>query len=452
MAPKKKLFGRKRKEPTPEPSSSSSTSRSASQTRSQAPSFSQEHSLPQDHPVQHTAVNYTTPGPLTTNQQDRLTFLRNNRDFIPSRWVDMPTVNELGLTGQVELLTQRLFLWDFLCDAVPTYKGITIQFLATFEHNREIDTVSFIIKNRQYLIYTKQLMELLGFPSTNEGEMNDSCTFQRDLSQDAFKRAICGACPTQKASQIVHPALRYIQRVLAHTIFGRGETQCNFYKPELFYLYCMLRRNNGEMHFMPHFGDHLAKHFQHVATSTRGNGNISCGGIITKIASALRLDLSQDEPIDGPITIDIPTLLHMHLIGRNQIGEGYFSKGPGSVGYALPLTVDTINPHSLPTWLLRNEPTIAIEDAQPAQEQQDNEPQNVGPTNQQLMAYMVQQFEALNQRMDNIENDAQMAHYYAQMAFAPTGMEPSDPPPTPHAERRRRHARRAADQGGHPPP
>ena len=327
-----------------------------------------------------------------------MTFLENNREIIPSRWIDTEALNDLGLTEQVQLLTQRLGLWDFLCDAVPTYRDLTLLFLATFEHNRETDIATFIMRNRRYTIYTRQLMELLGFPSNNENEMDDSCTFRRDLNQDAFKRAICGAWTTLKASQIKHPALRYIQRVLAHTLFGQGETQCNFYKPELFYLYCMLRRNAGEMQFMPHIGDHLAKHFQHVASSTKANGVISCGGIITKLASALRLNLNEVQLVPGNITLDIPTLMHMLLIGRTHDGEGYYSKGPGPVGYALPLTVDVINPLARSTWLLQNEPTIDLEDAQ--EPQQDHQPPQGGPSNQELMDFMVQQFTALNQRID----------------------------------------------------
>ena len=453
MAPKKGLFGKKRKErkePTPEPSSSSARSSSSSQTRSQTPPNFQDQSVPPDQPIQQTAVNFTVAGHLTIDQRDRLTFLENNREIIPSRWIDTEALNDLGLTEQVQLLTQRLGLWDFLCDAVPTYRDLTLLFLATFEHNRETDIATFIMRNRRYTIYTRQLMELLGFPSNNENEMDDSCTFRRDLNQDAFKRAICGAWTTLKASQIKHPALRYIQRVLAHTLFGRGETQCNFYKPELFYLYCMLRRNAGEMQFMPHIGDHLAKHFQHVASSTKANGVISCGGIITKLASALRLNLTRDQIVPGPITLDIPTLMHMLLIGRTHDGEGYYSKGPGPVGYALPLTVDVINPLARSTWLLQNEPTIDLEEAQ--EQQQDNQPPHGGPSNQDLMDFMVQQFASLNQRMDLIEDDAQMAHYYANMAFTQQGGEPSERPPTPHGEQRRRRTRRTTRQGDNPPP
>ena len=141
--------------------------------------------------------------------------------------------------------------------------------------------------------------------------------------------------------------------------------------------------------------------------------------------------------------------MHMLLIGRTHDGEGYYNKGPGPVGYALPLTVDVINPLARSTWLLQNEPTIDLEDAQ--EQQQDNHPPQGGPSNQALMDFMVQQFAALNQRIDIIEDDAQMAHYYAQQAFAQQGGEPSERPPTPHAEHRRRRARRTARQGDNPP-
>lgn len=72
----------------------------------------------------------------------------------------------------------------------------------------------------------------------------------------------------------------------------------NFVKSNFVYLYCMLRRNNEEMHFQPHLGHYLAKHLYVVDTENQLNDVISCGSVITKIAQNLLLQ-SLDKPVDG---------------------------------------------------------------------------------------------------------------------------------------------------------
>lgn len=83
---------------------------------------------PEEDIVDLNLINSTPSPPLNQDQGRRRFALMHNRTLTSSRWIDVATINELGLGNFVEFLTSRIGLWNFLTDAVRTYKGITLQF------------------------------------------------------------------------------------------------------------------------------------------------------------------------------------------------------------------------------------------------------------------------------------------------------------------------------------
>jgi hypothetical protein len=80
------------------------------------------------------------------------------------------------------------------------------------------------------------------------------------------------------ASQIEHPTLKYIQRVLSQSILGRGETSSKMSVKELFFLYCML--HNWKINTLkPHVGYFVMNNLIKIIKNLKASGTISIGGV-----------------------------------------------------------------------------------------------------------------------------------------------------------------------------
>jgi len=402
--------------------------------------------------------------PLTKDQAQRKKFIENNRPIHPSRWIDLQTINELEIAESVQILTSRLGLWEFLCDEVQTYKKITIEFLSSFEYDRSSRIMTFNLGGYGWRLTAVQLMNLLEFPTANSTEMADRTSYQQDMPLPMFKSLIItqGDLNYQRSKTIVHPTLRYIQRVLANTIFGRGETASVIRADELFYLHCMLRRNEEEMHFMPHLGHFMARHFNYVAKQAQPNGYISCGGVITKLARALHVQTGTDI-VEGPTTLDLAGLTIMQLIRRHHYNY-WVTCGPDDVEYKLPLQ-HPLDPANSDTWKPVDEPDNAPESPPqhappppPQPEPQQPPPFQAGPNYQDMMNYMIglstnvnnltnsmndmrihfdNRFNQVDRRFDDMEREVSQARHYAQQSYYHFYPQTEEVPETPPAERRR---------------
>ena len=129
---------------------------------------------------------------------------------------------------------------------------------------------------------------------------------------------------SNKASNIHNPKLRYLQQVMACTIWGRkelGTTRTD----DLFMLWAML--NNRSVNTCYYLLDYLAS----VRTKFDGKGEIVVGGIITYIAR--KLGVSEDQGINqikGNNRLNIETLIAMNFIKPHP---------PDNMTYELQLNV-----------------------------------------------------------------------------------------------------------------
>lgn len=440
------------------------------------------------------ALQYPPAKALNEDQQIRRNLLETNRKIEPSRWICEHTLHTLGLHDEVKTLTERLGLWEFLCDEVQTYKNLTIEFLSTYEFDRSTRMMSFNLGGYYHELHTTALMVGFGLPVEQVENMCTTLSFYNDMTEADFRNLTChmGILGDQRVKNVLHPTIRYLQRVLSHTLFARGETASVFNFGDMTYVCSMLRRNNGEMKYMPHIGYHLAKHLRNIAHSKQSGGVVRIGGIITKIARYLQVPTG-DDFIEGYTLVDIAGLERARLIKFDDIEEAYINLGPGDIRHRLPLQTP-LDPLNYATWKIIDEPLEPLPPppppvipppapAQPAAD--DPQPQGY-PTAQQMWDFMQNmqasmqtmhnsladlrihvdhRMDTIEHRMDEVETEAGAANFYAKLGVQQSNPHYEDDPPTPPYQRRaamrkeqemararEEAAKLAAEQQGDAPP
>ena len=97
------------------------------------------------------------------------------------------------------------------------------------------------------------------------------------------------------------------------SIFGRGETAANYYKRDTYLLYKMLSiKHLG--YVLPDLEAQMFRHIDHVANIQTVGGQISIGGLVTRLAIHLGVLPSEGliyrvAPVPVPKTIDIGYLM-----------------------------------------------------------------------------------------------------------------------------------------------
>ena len=168
----------------------------------------------------------------------------------PSRYPDSHTLDMLELFDDVSRLIGKLG-WTELLTPMRGYENFTYEFLSSIDFTKDkmnFDNpnhrVVFRLMNIDYDMSLQHFCEALGF--ANEGYIHDH--WDPSLKPDnydpaAFWTRITGVSNyvprANKASNIHNPVLRYLQRVMACTIWGRTELG-NTRTDELFMLWAML--------------------------------------------------------------------------------------------------------------------------------------------------------------------------------------------------------------------
>jgi len=166
------------------------------------------------------------------------------------RYPDDTTLENLGISDSVFKLLNRLGLVDLL-RPMRGFKNFTYEFLSSISFTKDRSRlenpdhrVSFQLLNIDYEMSVENFCNEMGF--ANAGYIHDS--WNHDLRSatydaEAFWTSITGIAQynsrSNKASNIHNPVLRYLQWVMACTIWGRkevGPTRTD----ELFMLWAML--------------------------------------------------------------------------------------------------------------------------------------------------------------------------------------------------------------------
>jgi hypothetical protein len=186
------------------------------------------------------------------NQKERYKALIS-KPLHPCRYPDSHTLNVLEIRDNAFNLLNRLG-WGEMLKPMRGYENFTYEFLSSIQFKKDklnLDDpdhrVSFRLLNIDYEMSLEIFCNEMGF--ANAGFIHDS--WNQALKPEAYDPAsfwkrITGlnqyVSRSNKASNIHNPVLRYLQRVMACTIWGRKEVgTCR--TDELFMLWAILNNN-----------------------------------------------------------------------------------------------------------------------------------------------------------------------------------------------------------------
>lgn len=280
---------------------------------------------------------------------DRYEVLRQ-RNIEPTQYFCEATTKTLGLKRDLLFMFGNVGWTQFAQTRESTYRRLTLEFLSSVSvkatretPERDSGTITFRLGNENHSITLTRLNSIFGFPDA--GTRNPPESYNRDSFWYAITDEWLYEPKKAKASSIRNPCLRYAHKVMAHTIFGRGDTG-GVRSDELALLWCMVRQHRMNMNS----GLLLAKQLEHVAKAS--SGAIVVGGLISAIARHFGVSFGDDE-ILGNERIDMGYLrnvgiihivngLHFYSVGdrETKLPNPTLTTVRNDVGLAFTLRVD----------------------------------------------------------------------------------------------------------------
>jgi len=208
----------------------------------------------------------------------------------------------------------------FLTLRHPTYEHITLEFLSSFTHTyaqrvrHGFGGTSFRLFGQDYMLSHNEIGNLLQFQTSLQSVDGVPSQGPWTTEYGQFWKKLMGTLATSadgnKSSRIHNLAIRYFHRVLAHTIFGRGDSTGVVNLRELYIIHCVFA------HKQVNSAAFMLVHMFKMATS--GNGPIAFGGLITSITYALGFSehIVQLAPVQGNMLIDLSSCLAQKLVKR----------------------------------------------------------------------------------------------------------------------------------------
>jgi len=228
-------------------------------------------------------------------------------------------MSKLGIRHNAYRLLSNLG-WVEMLRPMKGFENFTYEFLSSISFkkdrlnfNNTDHRVSFRLMNIDYEMSLENFCLEMGF--ANVAFIHDS--WNHDLKPEAYNPAtfwerITGLTQynsrSNKASNIHNPVLRYLQRVMSCTIWGRKEVGTTR-TDELFMLWAML--SNNPVSTCYYLLDYLAS----IGAKSDSRAEIVVGGIITFIARKFRVGEDNGiNPIEGNNRLNIETLISMNFI------------------------------------------------------------------------------------------------------------------------------------------
>ena len=156
--------------------------------------------------------------------------LLNGVAWAPTRFADVPTMRELGLYDDIEAMLSHLKMPKLQTMAHPTYKDVSCQFLSTLfvtkhtsRHAKEgWGKIAFKVNGRSYTMSFREIGRVMGFD-----DQLYSFPEKQDELPSMLWNVISGNQRRQtgrnKNTQIRHPSVRYLHRMLVHAFYPRKE-------------------------------------------------------------------------------------------------------------------------------------------------------------------------------------------------------------------------------------
>ncbi|KAL6585873.1 hypothetical protein OROMI_002517 [Orobanche minor] len=230
-------------------------------------------------------VAFGSPGQVTRYSE------LQERKVIPLIFLDEVFLQEAGLYEDVMKLLKVLG-WDKVVTGNwEIYENLTYEFFSSIQIRdlEENGTFYFRLNGRGFTWGTEQFCRALGLPDDPETE--EEIPSVNDIWRMITKNARPFTAGKTKATAIRNPAVRYVQRLMAHTITGRYSNRNVVQNFELKMLYAMISGKKVK------FSKDLLRFF---IGEDETNNPIVMGGFVTAMARHAGIDLSGRFPI-GPV-------------------------------------------------------------------------------------------------------------------------------------------------------
>ena len=296
---------------------------------------------------------------LNNAQKSRLAALVQ-RKIAASRYACVDTLTQLGILNEVKGLAELIGLWKFISTPYVTYRTLTLEFLSTYTH--DFKTLSFQLDGTTFTVTDRQLNEICEFPNPPQGDTYDwgdpwseyntadEIEFESEINHPQGR-------DSSRSTVINHPVLRYLQRCMGYSIFGRGETASNYNRRDVYLLFKMLY-SHSLMCVKPDLGAMMLRHIDHVTGIRQVGGGISVGGFVTRLALHFGV-IPRTGTVYRIAAEPEPPLLNMrYLIQQAKIirKEGNVYYHVPYRGNLIPLPLPPINPNDKSTWQARETP------------------------------------------------------------------------------------------------
>ncbi|KAL1560119.1 hypothetical protein AAHA92_10377 [Salvia divinorum] len=151
---------------------------------------------------------------------------------------------------------------------------------------KHVSSIEFHLRNEEYSLSIDEFNNMFQFSLTEVGIIEEPEEYNRDEVWRAItlRRESERFVPARaKVNDIRNPVLRYMAKAIAYLPFGRFEVE-SVQTDDLFIIWYMLRGQPVNM------GHYIIKYLERQAT--RVKRHICCRGLVTRIARALDVDIS----------------------------------------------------------------------------------------------------------------------------------------------------------------
>lgn len=252
--------------------------------------------------------------------------LKNGVAWPATRFNDVKMMEELQMEDDIKLMLEHMNMQSFYSMAYPTYKEVSCQFLssleATFHSSKHVKQgwgrIKFKVNGRFYSMGFKDIGEVLGLKDLKESSIPTlAATSKEEKLTNLVWKLLAGKdrkASRDKNASIRHPTVRYLHRLIVHTIFPRKEPS-NVPDEDLEFLHQTVQHFASPPQLPPVSTD-FYKNFGMVGffvkrhmyykdwawTTPDSDPQIGIGGLITPLLEHKGIDLGKDAT--GPSFLD----------------------------------------------------------------------------------------------------------------------------------------------------
>ena len=254
-----------------------------------------------------------------------------NREIKSTKWACPFMLNQLGIHQDFDYLCNNVGLSHFVFQEAATYRRLTLEFLSTLMHTvgkfycseeecPGVDQISFRLMNREYDLTLDNWCHYFGFE--NSPTAIRASSFMINPSPTSYFNLIKAPDTLAHGNSIECPALRYLYYVIANTLQARHD----FTRVNEEDMIVLAKAAFPNCNIIPNLGAILLMYLKHQALETQGP--ICGGGVITVLAQALQINVSNLQALEGPRRLSFATLNACGMV--KKINGSYYFNIPGA--------------------------------------------------------------------------------------------------------------------------